>query len=341
MISLVEDLRSHFLTQSVAQFVGIKAIKVYQNTLSRVIPSRCRYTPSCSQYGIDAITEWGLIEGIKLTRQRIKRCHRPNGGFDPVPSKRPNFVAAKKVGKKHLDSSNFKFIKQRNITDNFIDYEHHFRLILSYPKEREFISMQDFQDKILELNQYIFEVPNYALLYRIANIEIGAIDDYYLLRFAGTISDLYLKNSVGEVIGYIIEQLAGFLLAARAEEFEPLYFQVDGQAYIEPEPEHEAVPATYQYQQDFWDYISDAAIWDVYWGNFVFDVVEGVVEVSGLVDNFFSSDIESNLVGTEDITGNACDFEGCGSGGCDGCDSGGCDGCDSGGCDGCDGCGGW
>ena len=305
-ISSVEQLRAHNL----AQFIGIRAIKVYQNTISQTIPPQCRYIPSCSQYGIDAIAEWGLIEGVSLTRRRIKRCHRPNGGFDPVPSKRHNPLSIKNVNKQQLDNSNFESVKKRDITDNFIDYEHHFRLVLSYPKEREFVSMLDFRNKILELNQYIFEVPSYALLYRIANIEIGAINGYYLLRFAGTMSDFYLKNFVDEVISYIIEQLAGFLLAARAKEFEPLYFQVDSQIYIEPEPESRAIPATYKRQLDFWDYTNDSAIWDIYWGNFAFDVVDGVAETSGLVDSLFSSDIVSNIPGTEDLDG--CDLDGCG-----------------------------
>ncbi len=63
MVSTIEALRNHGL---VAAF-GISSIKLYQNTLSKIAPSRCRYTPSCSQYGIEAIEEWGLIEGIKRT----------------------------------------------------------------------------------------------------------------------------------------------------------------------------------------------------------------------------------------------------------------------------------
>ena len=316
MLSPIEQLRSHNL----AQFMGIRTIKTYQNTISKVTPSRCRYTPSCSQYGIDAISEWGLIEGVKLTRQRMKRCHRPNGGYNPVPFKqtsqrlsRSRYLAAKKVTNSYLDSSNFKTIKKRDITDNFIDYDHHFRLILSYPKKREFISIEDFREKILELNQYVFEVSDYALLYRIAKIEIGVIGDYYLLRFAATMSDCYLENSIDEVIQYIIEQLAGFLLVAKAQEFEPLYFQVDGQTYIEAKPQQKAVPASYQQQKNFWDYTSNTGIYDVYWGNFVFDLFRGVAEISGLVPDLLSSGIDSGFVNMEDSTGDGCDLDGCDS----------------------------
>lgn len=50
-------------------------------------PSPCRFTPSCSQYGIEAVTTHGAVRGSWLTVRRIGRCH-PWGryGFDPVPS---------------------------------------------------------------------------------------------------------------------------------------------------------------------------------------------------------------------------------------------------------------
>ncbi len=49
----------------------------------------CRFTPTCSQYTIDAINEYGTIKGIKLGIKRISRC-RPNGkyGYDPVKIKK-------------------------------------------------------------------------------------------------------------------------------------------------------------------------------------------------------------------------------------------------------------
>ena len=370
MVSTVEQLRNHNL----AQLMGIKTIKIYQNTLSKVTPDRCRYKPSCSQYGLEAISEWGLVEGIKLTRKRISRCHRPNGGYDPVPLKNQSFAAIKKsLGKttqQQLDNTNFETIKKRDLTDNFIDYDHHFRLILSYPCHREFISMEDFRAKIIELNHYIFEVPDYALLYRISNIEIGAVNDYYLLRFAGSMSSQYLEGSVDGIISYIIEQLAGFLLAARTKEFEPLYFQVDGQVFITPKQEQKAVPVNYQPEKagDFWDYTSDTGIWDIYWGNFAFDLLSGVSEISGLVPELLESsidDVPTDVLDVEDtgtegcndsgddlgdgdsdfgVDGDGCDSDGCDGDGCDsdvgGCDLSGCDlgGCDLGGCDvgGCD-----
>ena len=64
-------------------FVGL--IKIYQ-----LIPLRshsmCRFTPTCSQYMIEAIKKYGSIKGIYLGIKRILRCH-PKGksGYDPVP----------------------------------------------------------------------------------------------------------------------------------------------------------------------------------------------------------------------------------------------------------------
>ncbi len=63
-------------------------IRLYQLTLSPLIGAGCRYTPSCSQYMIDAILEWGPIKGIWLGIKRIVRCNPWGGhGHDPVPKK--------------------------------------------------------------------------------------------------------------------------------------------------------------------------------------------------------------------------------------------------------------
>lgn len=63
-------------------------IRLYQITLSPLLGSNCRYVPSCSQYMIDAIEEWGVFRGAWMGIRRISRCHPWGGhGHDPVPKK--------------------------------------------------------------------------------------------------------------------------------------------------------------------------------------------------------------------------------------------------------------
>lgn len=61
-------------------------IRLYQLTLSRVLPPSCRFTPSCSQYGYEAYAKYGILKGTWLTAWRITRCNPWGaGGHDPVP----------------------------------------------------------------------------------------------------------------------------------------------------------------------------------------------------------------------------------------------------------------
>ncbi|RMG90396.1 MAG: membrane protein insertion efficiency factor YidD [Chloroflexi bacterium] len=61
-------------------------IRLYQKTISRALPPSCRFTPSCSHYGYEAIEKYGLIKGGWMTIKRVSRCHPLNpGGYDPVP----------------------------------------------------------------------------------------------------------------------------------------------------------------------------------------------------------------------------------------------------------------
>jgi len=61
-------------------------IKVYQVTLSPFLGGHCRYQPSCSHYGIEAIQKHGPFKGGWLALKRILSCHPWGGsGYDPVP----------------------------------------------------------------------------------------------------------------------------------------------------------------------------------------------------------------------------------------------------------------
>ncbi len=68
--------------------VVLGLIRLYQKTFSNVIPSSCRYDPTCSHYTYEAIQVHGVIKGGWLGLKRIARCH-PLGpsGYDPVPPK--------------------------------------------------------------------------------------------------------------------------------------------------------------------------------------------------------------------------------------------------------------
>jgi putative membrane protein insertion efficiency factor len=61
-------------------------IRLYQNTLSRLLPPSCRFYPSCSQYGYEAVSKYGVLRGSWLAVRRLARCHPFSpGGYDPVP----------------------------------------------------------------------------------------------------------------------------------------------------------------------------------------------------------------------------------------------------------------
>ena len=60
--------------------------RFYQYAVSPLIPPRCRYTPTCSQYALEAVKKYGALKGGWLVVKRIARCHPFGGsGHDPVP----------------------------------------------------------------------------------------------------------------------------------------------------------------------------------------------------------------------------------------------------------------
>jgi putative membrane protein insertion efficiency factor len=66
--------------------VALFIIRIYQKYISPAFPPSCRFTPSCSRYGYEAIEKYGLVRGGWLAIKRIGRCHPFNpGGYDPVP----------------------------------------------------------------------------------------------------------------------------------------------------------------------------------------------------------------------------------------------------------------
>ncbi len=61
-------------------------IRAYQWLISPLLGPNCRFSPTCSEYAVTAITEYGVFRGGWLALRRIGRCHPFNaGGWDPVP----------------------------------------------------------------------------------------------------------------------------------------------------------------------------------------------------------------------------------------------------------------
>lgn len=68
------------------KYILIALIRFYQGAISPLTPPSCRFVPTCSQYGIEAIQKYGAFKGGWLTLKRLSRCHPWGGsGFDPVP----------------------------------------------------------------------------------------------------------------------------------------------------------------------------------------------------------------------------------------------------------------
>ena len=68
------------------KYILVGLVRFYQGAISPFLPNACRYTPTCSQYMIEAVQKYGAVRGGWLGLKRIGRCH-PWGthGHDPVP----------------------------------------------------------------------------------------------------------------------------------------------------------------------------------------------------------------------------------------------------------------
>lgn len=67
---------------------AVYTVQLYRNTISPLRPASCRFTPTCSQYAVDALQAYGLVRGTWLAVVRLAKCgpwHR--GGWDPIPDR--------------------------------------------------------------------------------------------------------------------------------------------------------------------------------------------------------------------------------------------------------------
>jgi hypothetical protein len=72
--------------KSWAVTIALKLIEIYQRYISPLTPPSCRFYPTCSRYTYEAITRYGLMQGIWLGLKRLCKCHPFHpGGSDPVP----------------------------------------------------------------------------------------------------------------------------------------------------------------------------------------------------------------------------------------------------------------
>ena len=80
----------HFFNK-IGMGIIIGLVRFYQLAISPYLGRTCRYSPTCSQYMIEAVNEWGAIKGFWLGIKRISQCH-PWGkhNHDPVPKKNNN-----------------------------------------------------------------------------------------------------------------------------------------------------------------------------------------------------------------------------------------------------------
>ncbi len=70
----------------IGSYPFIFLIKVYQRIISPLLGPKCRFTPTCSNYAVEAFSKYGLFKGFWLSVKRISRCHPWGGhGYDPVP----------------------------------------------------------------------------------------------------------------------------------------------------------------------------------------------------------------------------------------------------------------
>jgi hypothetical protein len=74
-------------------------IRLYQRWISPMLGAHCRFLPSCSEYAIMAIEEWGVLRGLVLAAWRVLRCHPLcKGGLDLPPRRHPEGSRATRSG---------------------------------------------------------------------------------------------------------------------------------------------------------------------------------------------------------------------------------------------------
>lgn len=83
---VVTKLNKTHSLKKIFVFPLVIIIKLYQFIISPLTPPSCRYSPTCSQYSLEALKKYGIIKGVSLTFKRLIKCHPWGGsGYDPIP----------------------------------------------------------------------------------------------------------------------------------------------------------------------------------------------------------------------------------------------------------------
>ena len=76
------------MINKIVTFPFVLLIRGYQLIVSPLLGSNCRFMPTCSEYALESLKEYGLIKGTFLTIKRIGKCHPwGSNGYDPIPTK--------------------------------------------------------------------------------------------------------------------------------------------------------------------------------------------------------------------------------------------------------------
>lgn len=74
------------IIRKIFSYIVLLPIYFYRYCISPMKPPTCRYTPTCSEYAMQAVKKYGPLKGIWLAIKRISKCHPWGGhGYDPVP----------------------------------------------------------------------------------------------------------------------------------------------------------------------------------------------------------------------------------------------------------------
>ena len=86
IMRMKQPMSIKLLISNLFKLLFINLIKIYQRFVSPFFPSSCKFSPSCSKYGIEAISKYGVLKGSVLTIKRILKCNPwSKGGYDPIP----------------------------------------------------------------------------------------------------------------------------------------------------------------------------------------------------------------------------------------------------------------